>query len=126
MMNTTSMTIRNIRIVDNKKRRLRIVRRQRLLLAVFIAALISITIFIVSTMILEAHSEATEVKYYTAVDIHAGDTLYELSNNYISYTHYNDINSYMNEVKRINHLDEVGHIYAGTKIIFPYYSIYKE
>ncbi len=61
-------------------------------------------------------------KYYTSVTVGAGETLWELADNYIDYDFYNNKSSYISEVQSINHLDEEGTVKAGQVLILPYYS----
>lgn len=62
-------------------------------------------------------------KYYTSVTVEAGESLWELAEEYIDYRVYKDRSSYIAEVKRINHLDEKGTVFAGQVLIVPYYSM---
>ena len=61
-------------------------------------------------------------KYYTSVTVGAGETLWEIADDYIDYSHYKDKNSYISEVESINHLNEEGSVAAGQVLILPYYS----
>ena len=67
-------------------------------------------------------SEANSgLKYFDTVTVTYGDTLWELSDQYIDYDHYKDKNAYIHEVCRINHIycDE---LVPGEVLFFPYYS----
>lgn len=59
-------------------------------------------------------------KYYTSIYVDRDDTLWEISQDYMS-EEYTDIRDYIAEVKAINHLtaDELQY---GTTICIPYYS----
>ena len=61
-------------------------------------------------------------KYYTQVTVEAGENLWDIAEEYIDYDYYKDKNSYISEVRSINHLDTVGNIDAGQSLILPYYS----
>ena len=61
-------------------------------------------------------------KYYTQVTVEAGENLWDIAEEYIDYDFYKDKNSYISEVRSINHLDSSGNIVAGQNLIFPYYS----
>ena len=61
-------------------------------------------------------------KYYTNITVEAEESLWEIAEEYIDYEHYKDMNSYINEVKSINHLDDASMIFAGQMLIVPYYS----
>ena len=122
MMDTSYMTGREIRIALNKKRRIRIVRRQRIALAFFLAGILMLILFFIFTIKLEAHNEKPYYKYYTAIDVHPGDTLTGISKDYVCLSHYRDISDYLEEVKSINHLDDDYTITGDKKLILPYYS----
>ncbi|MCM1056465.1 MAG: LysM peptidoglycan-binding domain-containing protein [Firmicutes bacterium] len=61
-------------------------------------------------------------KYYTLVTVEAGESLWDIAEEYIDYNAYKDKNSYIAEVRSINHLDADGSIAAGQDLILPYYS----
>lgn len=61
-------------------------------------------------------------KYYTSVTVESGMTLWGLADEYIDYNYYKDRDSYIAEVKNINHLDEKGSLIAGQRLVLPYYS----
>lgn len=89
------------------------------------AALAAICMIIVCTVSYSAIKTKANsgFKYYTSVTVGAGETLWELADNYVDYNNYKDKNSYIAEVKSINHLDEEGTVTAGQMLIFPYYSL---
>lgn len=60
-------------------------------------------------------------KYYTSVIVEAGESLWDIADDYMD-EHYDSRNSYIAEVRRINHLDENGTVTAGQTLIVPYYS----
>lgn len=113
-----------IRIYKNKLRRQRIVRRQKLALALIAALMVFVFSFLLSTIILDAQSDeyTPEFKYYRQITVQSGDTLWDIAAKNISYDHYRDINSYMAEVSCINNLPENNSILAGESLIVPYYS----
>lgn len=61
-------------------------------------------------------------KYYTSVTVENGQTLWDIADEFIDYDYYKNKNSYIAEVKSINHLDENCSIDAGQILILPYYS----
>ena len=61
-------------------------------------------------------------KYYTQVTVAYGETLWDLSDDYIDYEEYKDKTAYIEEVQSINHLSEEDSIRAGQTLIVPYYS----
>ena len=66
-----------------------------------------------------------DVKYYAVVNVHAGDTLESLSKERFDKDHYDSFESYINEILRINHLDNPEDLKAGENVIIPYYDVYK-
>ena len=56
----------------------------------------------------DAHTEdqAISYKYYKSVSVAYGDSLWDIAKENISYDHYKDINTYLDEVRSINHLSD--------------------
>lgn len=73
--------------------------------------------------VIDSHAETAsghgEKKYYTSIVIESGDTLWSLAQEYAD-AHYADIQSYIEEVIFINHLDST-EILEGNYLILPYY-----
>lgn len=61
-------------------------------------------------------------KYYTDVVVEAGDSLWTLAEEYVDLDYYKDVNSYVREVRHINHLTEETAVMTGQVLIVPYYS----
>lgn len=101
-----------------KKRRRRIKSMAFLLLAVVCMAMI----FAASYNTISS-SASGGFKYYTQITVTAGDTLWDIAGTYVDGNVYQDRNSYISEVRRINHLDEEETLLAGQKLIVPYYSM---
>ena len=120
-MDAAYTAYREIRIEENRKRRLRIVRRQRIILAFVIAVIVFAFAFLGTKLVLSAHSGNIRFKYYTSITVHSDDTLSSIAEDYIS-SEYKNADSYIREVCAINHLDEEGTIYAGENLVVPYYS----
>jgi len=62
-------------------------------------------------------------KYYKSVQIKPGDTLVDLSYEYVN-PQVNNTDSFIDEVCYINNLDEDSCLYAGNYIVVPYYAPY--
>jgi hypothetical protein len=124
---TDSFSRSERRIRENRKWRMQIVRRQRIALGTIIAVILSAVLFIGATLMIKAQNNDTApvVKYYTVVNVHAGDTLESLSKERFSEDHYDSFESYINEILRINHLDSPEDLKAGENVIIPYYDVYK-
>ena len=60
-------------------------------------------------------------KYYTCVTVEAGESLWDIAAAHMD-GHYDSRDSYIAEVRSINHLDEAGTIIVGQTLIIPYYS----
>ena len=102
--------------------RLRRERRKKCMMytvAVF-AAICMILICAVSYSSINS-SASDGFKYYTSVTVQAGESLWDIAADHMD-GHYDSRDSYIAEVRSINHLDEVGTIIAGQTLIIPYYS----
>ena len=117
------------RIMLNKKRRLKIVRRQRLILlaAVIAVVFLFMSMFMKMSLVLSAQSRdiTPTCKYYKVVSVHAGDTLESLATKYYANDKYGDFSSYISEICSINHLDDPDVIKAGENVVIPYYDEYR-
>lgn len=120
-MDAAYMAYRELRIEENRKRRLKIVRRQRIILALVTGLIVFVIAFICATLLLQAHDDNMKYKYYTQIDVHAGDTLEGIADRYL--TVQDDTRQhYISEIIAINNLGEDGMILAGDRLIVPYYS----
>lgn len=125
-MDASYNAYREIRIAANRKKRLRIVRRQRMILGIVIAIVVFLGIFLATTMLTQAQSEKVPIKYYTSITIKPGETLSSIADRYLSDAElskeYKNADSYIKEVCAMNHIDEDDTIYAGENLCVPYYS----
>ena len=102
--------------------RLRRARRQKIMtasVAVF-AAICMVLICSLSYRAIKSNA-SSGFKYYTSITVEAGDNLWDIADEYIDYGFYKNKNSYISEVKHINHLEEDA-ITAGQTLVVPYYS----
>ncbi len=121
-MNATYNTYREIVILNNKKRRLEIVRNQRIAVALAVAVVLFIATFTGASLMLKASSgEDLTYKYYTSVTVNSGDTLSSIASEYMT-DEYADASEYIKEVKSINHIEDGNDIVAGENIVVPYYA----
>ena len=60
-------------------------------------------------------------KYYTSYTVQEGDSLSMIAGRYMT-DDYASVNKYISEVTTINHIASASDIYAGQKLILPYYS----
>ena len=94
---------------------------------IFVVAAAAVLIFLLGFFVgvnnmneVEARDYRQNQKYYTSVEVEEGDTLWSISEEYMT-SEYNDRNEYMNEVCAINHIS-ADEIHAGQYIVVPYYS----
>lgn len=59
-------------------------------------------------------------KYFTSVEIEEGDTLWSISEEYMS-PEYKDRDEFIDEIRQMNHITG-SMIRAGEKLLIPYYS----
>ncbi|MBQ6588845.1 MAG: LysM peptidoglycan-binding domain-containing protein [Butyrivibrio sp.] len=116
-----------IRIRENKKRRLRIVRRQKIALFLGIAFILFIILFSSYSLMSVAQDDnfVPKCKYYKVLTVHAGDNISQLAQEYFDEEEYEDFGSYVSEICKINQLTDSNFIKAGENIVVPYYDEYK-
>lgn len=108
--------------ISKQKRTIAI--RKNILIFVLAIVFVSCNIgFFSERMISSAKDSSNDemIKYYKVVKIEFGDTLEEISNQYMDESLYSDMNEYIKEIQFINHLND-DTIKSGEKIIIPYYS----
>lgn len=84
-----------------------------------VAAICSINFFMINAKA-SSEQQVSSYKYYTSVTVEAGETLWDIAGIYMS-DEFSSVQKYIDEVKNINHLTD-NKIYAGEKLIVPYYS----
>ena len=123
-MDTAYSVYRELLIWDNKNRRSQIIKKQRHTL-VMAASLLSVLVVIMTIMCTtikpKACTETPNIKYYTTHTVGLCDSMYEIAQQYIS-EEYEDTDQYINEVCRINHIEDPDSIQTGEMLIVPYYS----
>lgn len=104
------------------------VRRQREIRRKFILAGIAVVLVLIFTLsyhalVSQANTGMEDIsyKYFTSIQIQAGDTLWSLADRYADEMHYASQDQYIAEVMEINHMADED-IYAGNYLIVPYYS----
>lgn len=96
----------------------------RLLLICAIISVFMVIAFTKITAIAGEESKSVLFKYYTAVEVMPGDTLWDIADKYYQYQQYEDykdIREYINDIKRLNNMSD-DTIYSGEQIIVTYYS----
>lgn len=117
------MTDRELRLYKRQLRRKQQIRRR---IFTMIATICMIVFCAVSyhgiRSLASSGDDQLKFKYYTQVTVAYGETLWDLSDDYIDYEEYKDKTEYIEEVQSINHLVEEDTIRAGQTLIVPYYS----
>ena len=108
---------------ESLRRRECVVRKQKTLFAVILIVLVSLGVLFGTSMNAFASSK-TDVsslnKYYTSIEIESGDTLWDISDEYISNLNVSKA-EYIREICELNNISE-DEIQTGDFIIIPYYS----
>ena len=117
------MSDRELRAYKRRMRRQREIRRKcfTFLMTICLVIICAVSYHSIS---ISAHSDQEDInfKYYTSIHVAYGETLWDIADNYIDYNEYKDKNSYIAEVRSINHLEDESDIRAGQRLIVPYYS----
>lgn len=98
--------------------------RRRAMACVFTAVLILLCVVSYHSISSSASTGSDEInfKYYAATSLEYGETLWQIADQYIDYTQYKDKETYLKEVRSINHIEDDAAIPAGQTLIMPYYS----
>ena len=115
-------TERELRSYRRKIRRQREIRRN-ILLALAVAAVLMIFAFSYHTLTSAASTNTDNIsyKYFTSIQVEAGDTLWSIAEEYADEFHYASNKEYINEVKMMNKLGN-DEIVSGQYLVIPYYS----
>ncbi|MBO5145130.1 MAG: LysM peptidoglycan-binding domain-containing protein [Lachnospiraceae bacterium] len=108
------------RAFDNRLRRQKQVRRNFIILAVFIVIVTAILFMSFSTQANDFEHQPS-YKYYKSIEVSKGDTLWSIANDNIDSEHYKSTYDYISEVKKMNSLTS-DNIVSGSYITIPYYS----
>lgn len=117
------MDDRELRLYKRQQRRKRQIQRRifMTLATICVVVLCAVSYHGIHSMA-STGNEQLKFKYYTQVTVAYGETLWNLSDDYIDYDEYKDKHEYIEEVQSINHLAEEDDIRAGQTLIVPYYS----
>ncbi len=113
------------RISDAKQKRAEHGKQENIkrgILLLWILSLLSLTAIGVFShaSVTYAKDESARLKRYTSIRIEEGDTLWSIAGEHLS-PEYNNINDYIYEVKRINHISG-DKIHAEAFLVIPYYT----
>ena len=117
------MTDRELRLYKRQLRRKQQIRRRVFTMITTICVIVFCAVSYQGIRSLASSGEEQlKFKYYTQVTVAYGETLWDLSDDYINYDEYKNKKEYIAEVQSINHLTEEDSIRAGQTLIVPYYS----
>lgn len=117
------MTDRELRLYKRQLRRKQQIRRRVFTMITTICVIVFCAVSYQGIRSLASSGEdQLKFKYYTQVTVAYGETLWDLSDDYIDYDEYKNKKEYIAEVQSINHLTEEDSIRAGQTLIVPYYS----
>ncbi len=117
------MTDRELRLYKRQLRRRQQMQRRILTMIATICVIVFCAVSYQGIRSLASSGEdPLKFKYYTKVTVAYGETLWDISDNYIDYEEYKNKKEYIEEVQSINHLAEEDSIRAGQMLIVPYYS----
>lgn len=117
------MTDRELRLYKRQLRRRQQMQRRILTMIATICVIVFCAVSYQGIRSLASSGEdPLKFKYYTKVTVAYGETLWDISDNYIDYEEYKNKREYIEEVQSINHLAEEDSIRAGQMLIVPYYS----
>ena len=117
------MTDRELRLYKRQLRRKQQIRRRVFTMITTICVIVFCAVSYQGIRSLASSGEEQlKFKYYTQVTVAYGETLWDLSDDYINYDEYKNKKEYIAEVQSINHMAEEDSIRAGQTLIVPYYS----
>lgn len=101
--------------------------REKLLWLYRTAAMILCSMLLLVVMVTAITTNASDdiadprIKYYTSVRVQEGDSLWDLSEDFLS-DEYSGRSEYIKEVQQLNHLTDGQAILEDAYLVFPYYS----
>lgn len=121
-MQNKNLSVSERRILINRKRRARQLKRNILKGIMTFALVVSFSLLFLEFKVKAQNStEEISYKYYKSVMVNSGNTLWDFADTYADDRHYDSLEKYVNEVMEMNHLGDES-ITAGQYIIIPYYS----
>lgn len=114
---------RERRIRNNRIRRQREMRKNVLLVIMTICLIVTAAVSM-NSFLSNAKEESNPIsnKYFKSITIENGDTLWSIAQEYMDDDHYETVNDYINEVKKMNSLSNDDITY-GQHLIIPYYGV---
>lgn len=117
------MSDRELRAYKRKLRRQR-EQRKKIASAILTVCLIAICVVSYHSLTSSANTGSEEIsfKYYTDVTVKYGESLWNIADKYMDYSHYDNKAEYIKEVCSINNLEDASEIRSGQILVVPYYS----
>ncbi len=94
---------------------------KKCILAVFTLVFLFTGIIFTNKKTSRSHAASSNSKYFTSIEVHSGDTLWNIAEQYMT-DDYSTKQEFVDEVIKLNHLSSDGNINSGCFIIVPYYS----
>ena len=113
MKKTTVILRRRYLKEEKRKKKLRIC-------AMLFVAVISVTV-LVSVFTADASDETGRIKYYTSIELSAGDSLWSVADRYMT-EEYAGRDAFIRELCKLNHLRRDDLIHEGQHLVVPYYT----
>ena len=113
-----------LRVINNRKRRERELRRHIITFVVMISVLIILSMFIFFSFKSDASVDSAhqQYRYYTSVTVTSGDSVWSIAREHMDPLHYRSVESMVNDIASVNRISPEAKLNAGTNIIVPYYS----
>lgn len=123
MNNRRMRNYRSEQRIRNNRIRRRMELRQKFLISILTICLVITFSIGINGFLSNAkdHSSPVSYKYYTSITVSSEDTLWSIAEKYMDLEHYSSANDYIQEVKKMNHLQN-DIITYGEHLIVPYYA----
>lgn len=110
----------NYKIKKSLKRRLVVVRRQRLALCILTCIAVLCGVFFLHSNTDTVKAGNNHHKYFTHILVEEGDTIWDIAADYIT-SEYDSTRAYIYEVEKVNHIS-ADDITEGCYLMIPYYA----
>lgn len=120
----TNMTEREYRAYKLQRRRSAMMKK---VIFRFVSALVLVIAITVGCKFASskaaANNEINECKFYKTVNLSYDQTLLDVATENFDNEHYSSVDSYLNEIKSINHITDDTAIMGGKLLYIPYYAV---
>ena len=113
-----------LRVINNRKRRERQLRRRIITFVVMMSVILFLGMFITMSFMSDASASKDHMKYryYSSVTVTSGDSVWSIAEEHMDPLHYRNIESFVNDIARVNRISSDARLVSGTNLIVPYYS----